>query len=349
MVLKQIRERINQLGADALLVTNPANVRYLSQFRSPEDGRVFISNDQAVLITDGRYIAQADQESSLEVEIAPQSWLAYVSEKAGNLRLALEADHLTHSMFEKFAEALSQKPIASNGLVAELRLHKSPKEIDLLKEAARITDAAFGHILNYIRAGVQEIDVALELERFMRKQGAESKSFEIIVASGYRSAMPHGVASDKVIEMGDLVTLDFGAKFAGYHADMTRAVAVGEISDELKAMYDAVLEAQTTALNALAPGKNGQELDALARSLLAKAGLEQYFSHGLGHGVGLDIHEGPRLSKQVSQVLEPGMAVTVEPGVYIPGNGGVRIEDLAVITESGFERLSLSSKDFVQV
>lgn len=161
--------------------------------------------------------------------------------------------------------------------------------------------------------------------------------------------MPHGLASQKVIEQGDLVTLDFGAVVDGYHADMTRAVAIGEIDGELRTMFDTVLEAQETGLHALAPGKDGRDIDASVREVLSRKDLEEHFPHGLGHGVGLEIHEGPRLSKRISQTLEPGMTVTVEPGVYIPGRGGVRIEDLAVITEDGYERLSHSDKSFVQV
>jgi Xaa-Pro aminopeptidase len=183
----------------------------------------------------------------------------------------------------------------------------------------------------------------------MRRHGAQGSSFSVIVASGQRSAMPHGVASEKLIEAGELVTLDFGALVNGYHADMTRAIAVGEISSELRRMFDAVLEAERAAVAALAPGVHGKDVDALARRVLAGYGLEQYFTHSLGHGVGTQIHEDPRLSRLSADVLEPGMVVTVEPGVYIDGVGGVSIEDLCLITESGYERLSQSSTDFVQV
>ena len=347
--IDRLRERFNELEVDALLVTQPANVRYLSGFSAPDDARVLIAEDFAVLITDGRYIAQAAEESRLSVEIAEQNWLEDVVKRIGERRVALESEHVTHALFGKLEEKLAREPVSSEGLVRELRLYKTPQEIETLREAARLTDEAYSHILNFIGAGQQELEVALELERFMRRSGAEAKSFDIIVASGVRSAMPHGVASAKTIEQGDLVTLDFGARFDGYHADMTRAVAIGEIDGELRAMFDTVLDAQETALHALAPGKDGRDIDALAREVLSKKDLEEHFPHGLGHGVGLEIHEGPRLSKRISQTLEPGMSVTVEPGVYIPGKGGVRIEDLAVITESGFDRLSKSDKSFVQV
>ena len=348
-VVDKIREHFSNLEVDALLVTQPANVRYLSGFTAPADGRVLVTEDEAVLITDGRYIAQAAEESRLAVEIAEQNWLEDVAEKIGQRRVGLESDHVTHALFHKMAEKLEREPVSTEGIIRNLRLRKTPEEIETLRQAVQITDEAYSHILNFIRAGRKELDMALELERFMRQAGAEAISFEIIVASGVRSAMPHGVASHKVIEQGDLVTLDFGARVDGYHADMTRAVAVGEISEELRAMFDAVLEAQETALRALAPGKDGRDIDTLAREVLSAKDLEEHFPHGLGHGVGLEIHEGPRLSRRISQTLEPGMTVTVEPGVYIPGRGGVRIEDLAVITENGYERLSQSDKSFVQV
>ncbi len=344
-----LRGRFSELEIDALLITQPANVRYLSGFKTPEDGRVLITEDFAVLITDGRYIAQAAEESHLNVEIAEQKWLEDVAERIGQRRVGLESDHVTHALFGKMAEKLEREPVATEGLVGELRLRKTPQEIETLRQAARVTDEAYSHILNFIRAGQKELEVALELERFMREAGAEAKSFDIIVASGVRSAMPHGVASQKVIEQGDLVTLDFGARVDGYHADMTRAVAIGEIDGELRNMFDTVLEAQETSLHALAPGKDGRDIDGLAREVLNAKNLEERFPHGLGHGVGLQIHEGPRLSKRISQTLEPGMTVTVEPGVYIPDKGGVRIEDLAVITEEGYERLSHSDKSFVQI
>jgi Xaa-Pro aminopeptidase len=350
-VLDRLRERVTQAGADAFLVTHPANVRYLSGFKTPEDARVIVTPDDAVLVTDGRYIAQADEQSRLQVEIIPstQTWLHYAGERLKGHTVAIEADHVTVDAFRTLTDRLGREPVPTKGILADFRLRKSPEELATLREAARITDAAFEHILDIMKAGRTEVEVALELERFMRAEGAEAKSFEIIVASGVRSAMPHGVASAKVIEAGDLVTLDFGARLDGYHADMTRAVAIGQVSDELRGMFDAVLEAQVTALEALAPGKDGRDIDAIARDVLGGHGLAEYFAHSLGHGVGLEIHEGPRLSKLVSQTLEPGMTVTVEPGVYLPGRGGVRIEDLTVITEGGYERLSKSTKEFISL
>lgn len=345
--LSRIREGLGDHGAEALLVTYPANVRYLSGFRAPEDGRVLVTHEDAVLITDGRYTAQAAAESRLPVEIFENSWLQHLKDRLGERRLAFEAEGVTYALFSELQEKLGAAPQPTEGLIAELRLIKTPAEIELLRGAARVTDEAFAHILGFIRAGRSELEVALELEHFMRAAGSEGAGFEIIVASGPRSAMPHGTASSKPIASGELVTLDFGAKLEGYHADMTRTVAIGEPSDAHARLYEAVLRAQEAALAALAPGKTGREVDAAARDSLEKVGLGEFFNHSLGHGVGLEIHEGPRLSKVSEQRLKPGMCVTIEPGAYRPGDAGVRIEDLAVLTETGFELLSHSPKELI--
>ena len=345
--LTRIREAFADTGAEALLVTEPANVRYLSGFRAPEDGRVLVTYEGAVLVTDGRYTAQAGEESRLPVEIFQDSWTEHLAAKLGGRSVAFEAENVTYALFETLQGKLTGALRPTEGLVAELRLIKTLDEIELLRQAAKLTDDAFTHILDFIRAGRSEVEIALELERFMRAAGAEGAAFDIIVASGHRSAMPHGTASSKLIETGELVTLDFGAKLGGYHADMTRTVAVGDLTDAHTKLYGAVLRAQAAALSALAPGKTGKELDAVARDSLTQDGLGEYFSHSLGHGVGLEIHEGPRLSRLSENVLQPGMSVTIEPGAYIPGDAGVRIEDLAVITETGFELLSHSPKELI--
>lgn len=347
-LLRDVRDKLAGIGANALLVTAPANVRYLSGFTSPEDGVVVITGERAALLTDGRYTAQAAEESRLEVVITP-NWEEHLSEMVGEMRLAVESEHLSLHRFRRITERLGAEPMATEAFLASFRLIKSAQEIAKLREAARITDEAFENVVPMLRPGVREVEVALELERHMRLAGSGGPGFHIIVASGVRSAMPHGVASTKAIAAGDLVTLDFGAVYEGYHADMTRAVAVGEIDPELRRLFDAVLEAQEAALAAVAPGRSGKELDAVARDLLAEHDLAGAFAHSLGHGTGLEIHEGPRLSTRSDDLLAPGMSVTVEPGVYLPGFGGVRIEDLAIVTESGHEVLSRSPKAFRQV
>lgn len=350
-MLDTLRQKVAELGAEALLITRPANVRYLSGFKSSQDGRILLTEDSAKLITDGRYTAQVAEESRLETDITAAStlWPVRVRELAQPYKLAFEADHLTYDQVEAFRKDLEHELIPTTGLVSDLRLYKSEREIETLRQAAALADEAFTYILNVIKAGISEVEVALELESFMRRNGAEDKAFDITVASGYRSSMPHGTASPKIIGANELVTLDYGARLDGYHSDMTRTIAVGKLSQKERQMYDAVLEAQQLALEAVGPGKDGKAIDELARETLKKHGLEQYFTHGLGHGVGLEVHEAPRLSFRQSDILHPGMVVTIEPGVYIPGEAGVRIEDLAVVTKDGYERLSNSPKEFIQI
>lgn len=350
-MLDALRQKTAEAGADALLVTAPANVRYLSGFTSPADARILVTEDAATLLTDGRYIAQAGDESRLPVDIVASSagWLERVVELAQPCTLAVEADHLTVKQYRDLADKLGRELIPTTGLVTGFRLIKNAEELAFIREAARIADDAFAHIVCFIRAGLSEVEVALELEGFMRRAGAERKAFDITVASGRRSSMPHGTASPKIIETGELVTLDFGATVNGYHSDMTRTVAVGSVSERDQRLYDAVLEAQEAALAALGPGVDGKAVDAVARETLKKYDLDAHFTHSLGHGVGLEVHEAPSLTFRKSDILKPGMTVTVEPGVYLPGEAGVRIEDLCVITETGFERLSNSRKDFIRL
>lgn len=344
--LSTLRSIFEKASADALLVTGPANVRWLTGFSTPEDARVLVTKDDALLLTDFRYDVQASQESALPPLIV-SDWQSEVVRRTGNGMLAIEAEHLSVALKEQLDTRLGEPVISLHDVFRDLRIRKEPFEVDLLREAARVTDEAFTHILGFMRPGLRELDVALELSRFLRDQGAEGDSFDFIVAGGERSAMPHGVASSRVLEKGDLVTLDFGARWQGWHADMTRAVALGEPGPKLRGMYNAVLEALGTAREALRPGITGGDVDALARNVLERHGLAELFTHGLGHGTGLQIHEEPRLSRTSETVLEPGMVVTVEPGVYENGFGGVRIEDMCLITEDGHESLSQSPRELI--
>ena len=343
--LNRLRERLVATGADALLVTTPANVRYLSDFGTPEDAYVLVRKADAVLLTDGRYTAQAQEQSALPFEIVAGLTEA-AAERAGPGKLAVEGDAMNLNQYRGLAKQLGYEPIVTEGLFTPLRLVKSADEIAKLREAARITDLAFEAAVAMMRPGVTEVEVALELERTMRLNGAAGSAFAIIVASGVRGAMPHGTASQKELAAGELVTLDFGAVVDGYHADMTRTVAIGAVGAEERRLFDAVLESQKAALAAVGPGKTGREIDKVARDILAGHGMAEQFSHSLGHGTGLVIHEGPRLSSRSEDVLQPGMVVTVEPGVYFPGFTGLRIEDLAVVTADGHEVLSHSPKEF---
>ncbi len=351
-MINLLREKIAEANADALLVTQPANVRYLSGFTTPQDARILVTPEKVLFITDGRYTLQAQQEVRLETLIIPTSTTP-ITEYLANLvkpyKLAVEANHMTLDVATAIKEKSGRDVIPTYNLVTDLRLIKSPRELEYMREAAALADKAFTYILNILDAGMTEIEVALELERFLRKQGSEGIAFDIIVASGERSSMPHGLASQKTIQMGELVTLDFGAVIHGYHSDMTRTVGIGEVPDDQQALYAAVLETQELALATIGPKKSGKVIDQLARDNFKKHHLEQYFVHSLGHGVGLEIHESPVLSQRREDFLEAGMMVTVEPGVYVPNKAGVRIEDLVVVTATGCERLSHSPKTYLSI
>jgi len=323
----------------ALLVTAPAGVRWLSGFSAPEDARVLIGESDAWLLTDGRYAEQVAAESSIE-PVIERDWIDAVAARLNGTRLGVEAEHLTLATAAKLASRTGHEPIRTEGVVTRLRQRKDAAEIAAIRRAAELTDRAFEHGLTVLKPGVRELDVALAIERFVRSEGGDGMAFPIIVASGARSAMPHGTASSKTIEAGELVTIDMGAQVDGYCADMTRTVGIGTVSSQHRALFDAVLEAQRAATAQVRAGAAGRDLDRTARQVLAEHGLAEAFVHSLGHGVGLDVHEGPSLSSRSEDVLDASMTVTIEPGVYLAGDAGVRIEDLVLVGEDGAEVLS---------
>ncbi|UCZ54595.1 Xaa-Pro peptidase family protein [Bacillus shivajii] len=348
--LNQLRDKFSSNNIDGMLVTSSYNRRYMAGFTGTA-GVALISENGAKFITDFRYVEQA-QEQCEEFDIVQHTGaiheeIAKQVKELGIKQLGFEKDHVTYSAYDTYKSNIETELVGVSGLIESLRLIKSDDELKVIKDAVKIADAAFDHITNYIRAGVKEIDVSNELEFFMRKQGAVSSSFDIIVASGYRSALPHGVASEKVIEKGELVTLDFGAYYNGYCSDITRTVAVGEPDEKLKEIYDTVLQAQLRGVNGIKPGMTGKEADALTRDYITEKGYGEYFGHSTGHGMGLEVHEGPGLSVKSDKVLEPGMVVTVEPGIYVAGVGGTRIEDDIVVTKDGNDILSSSTKELL--
>ncbi|TMW73761.1 M24 family metallopeptidase [Alteribacter natronophilus] len=348
--LEKLRALFSEKEIDGILIMSPTNRRYVTGFTGSA-GAALISDSEAVFITDFRYTEQAAEQAEgyrivqhtrpIHEEVAAQA------EALGIKRLGFEKDHMTYGTFDTYKNVINGELIPVAGMVEKLRMIKDENELQTIREAVEIADAAFSHIQSYIRPGVREIDVSNELEFFMRKRGAVSSSFDIIVASGYRSALPHGVASEKKIERGELVTLDFGAYYKGYCSDITRTVAVGEVSDELKKIYDTVLQAQLKGMEGLKAGITGIQADALTRDYIKEQGYGEYFGHSTGHGLGMEVHEGPGLSFKSDTVLEPGMVVTVEPGIYVAGTGGTRIEDDAVVTENGNECLSKSTKELL--
>jgi Xaa-Pro aminopeptidase len=348
--IEKLRKSFQEQGIDGILITSPFNRRYISNFTGTA-GVVLISVEKSLFITDFRYVEQASKQA-VGFDIVQHKGLIHDEiatqvEKLGIKKLGFEQDYVTYSSYQTYQNSIKSELVPVTSLIENLRLIKTESEIKILKEAADIADAAFKHILDYIKPGLTELEVSNELEFFMRKCGATSSSFDTIVASGTRSALPHGVASDKVIEKGDFVTLDYGALHKGYISDITRTVAVGEPTDKLKEMYNIVLESQLLSVEKIKPGMTGIEADAIARDYISSHGYGQYFGHSLGHGIGLEVHEGPGLSVRSEIVLKPGMVVTIEPGIYVPGVGGVRIEDDTLITEDSNETITHSTKDLI--
>jgi Xaa-Pro aminopeptidase len=334
-------------GVDALLVTDRANVRYLTGF-SGTNGQVLVTGSGAVFFTDPRYEARAGAlVQGARIDVYRDRLTDRLPDHLGGVeRLGIEADTMTVGERDRLAARLSGVELAStSGVVEGLRQVKDPEEVALLRDAIALGDEAFDWVLDRLVPGATERQIALDLEVHMREQGAESVSFEPIVGSGPLSAHIHHTPSDRALEKGDLVLLDFGCRKEGYCSDLTRTVVLGAATDEQRAQYELVLRAQAAGISAVAPGATGKGVDASARSLVEEAGEGDAFGHGLGHGVGLDIHEAPRLARISEDTLQAGEVVTIEPGVYHVGTGGIRIEDCVLVTEQGPEVLGRAPKD----
>jgi Xaa-Pro aminopeptidase len=341
------------LEVDALLVTNLTNVRYLTGFTG-SNGMAVVGRDLRRFITDFRYTEQAGSEvEGFDVEQAPQDFNAALSDgwPEASLRLGFEDDQVSVRRHTRLRELLPERVelVPAGGAVEALRAVKDAGEIARIRAAAELADAVYEMLRRQGLVGRTERDVALALENEMRRLGAEGPSFDSIVASAERGALPHAQPADVPIERGTLVTLDIGARLDGYCSDCTRTWATGDLPDDLAEAYALVLRAQETSLAAVRPGPEGREIDAVARDIIKAAGHGEHFGHGLGHGVGMEVHEAPRLARTGDAPLAAGNIVTVEPGVYLPGRGGVRIEDLVVVTEDGHNVLSGTTKELVVV
>lgn len=344
-----LRELLVENELEAMIVNNAANRRYLSGFTGTAGG-VLVTREEALLLTDFRYTEQAkEQAPDLEVREFDDkliNLLAELIEEFKIEKLGFEARELTYNQYLKYKENLDVELKGARNLVQKLRLVKDKAEIEKIKKAVKLADKAFSRTDEWLKPGVKEQEISLELEFFMKKEGASDKAFDFIVASGVRSSLPHGVASKKELKNGEFVKMDFGCVYEGYHSDITRTVVLGEEpTKKQREVYDLVLKAQEEALDFIEAGKTGKEVDKVARDVIKDAGYGDYFGHGLGHGVGLEIHEGPKLSWQDDTTLESGMVVSVEPGVYLPDWGGVRIEDLVVVKEDGCEILTSAPKE----
>lgn len=344
--LDRLRERFGAAGVDALIVTELPNVRYLTGFTGSA-GILAVSSAAALLATDGRYRTQSAEQvdaacASVEISIGAVAAQreAVKSFLGGAGHVGLEADHVSWSDSRQWLELLGEA-IPTNGQVESLRELKDAGEIDRIARAAAIADAALGEVLDMLSGGVTEAEFALALDTAMRRHGAESAAFETIVASGPNSAKPHHRPTERKIGHAEPVVVDFGALFEGYRSDMTRTFFVGgEPDGELAKVFEVVGDSQARGVAALAPGVPAKEIDEVCRHVIAEAGWAERFEHGTGHGVGLDVHEAPMVSALGTATLAEGMTVTVEPGVYLPGTGGVRIEDTLVVTETGSRPLT---------
>lgn len=350
--IAKLREALTREGVEAMMVTDPVNVGWLTGFTGTY-GRVLVTPTDAVFVTDSRYTIQANEEvQGFEIAwfASPVNGDEFVAEQARRLgisKLGFESATTTYGGWQGLTSRMSGiELVPVRDVLADLRMIKSEAEIAKIRKACGIADAAFAHIRRMIQPGITEIDVVLDLEFFMRRQGADV-AFPSIVVSGERSARPHGKPSEKKLEVGDFVTMDFGARVSGYNSDITRTVVVGEASDRHREIYETVLEAQLESLHAIRPGKLARDVDKLSREILDTRGLAKYFGHGLGHGLGRVVHDGGRFSPTSEDVIAPGQIWTVEPGVYIPGFGGVRIEDDVLVTENGIEILTHSTKELL--
>jgi Xaa-Pro aminopeptidase len=349
--LTKLRAAMAERQLDGLVIAKPENRAYMSGFEGSA-GHLFVTGQNAYLLTDFRYTEQAGAQAP-DYEIitsrTAHAEIASLSDKLGIKRIGYEGDFMNVDDYEIFRKLhLSRTLVSATSMVERLRMIKDASEITRMRRAAAIADEAWSHILGHIKPGVVERDLALELEFEMKRLGADGLAFDIIVASGVRSALPHGRASEKVILTGELLTFDFGAIASGYCSDMTRTVMVGEPTSKQREIYGIVLEAQLRGVAACRAGMTGKELDAVCRDYIAAHGYGDAFGHGTGHAVGRFIHEGPRVSAAAeNDRLEAGMVVTIEPGIYLPGWGGVRIEDMVLVTEQGCERLSQSPKELL--
>lgn len=338
----------------AAVIADPSNMFYLTEGYTGE-GLVFLSRNRKVIVTDFRYTEQAgNQAPDFEVQMtekgrSAEQVIAELAQSEGVTCIRTETNYLSVDRFEKLKAALGEEVSCTSLEEApqKLRQVKTPTEVMTIRKACRITADAFRAILPKIREGMTEKELQIELDFTMLKLGADTMAFDTIVAAGEHGSLPHAIPGDRQIRKGDMITLDFGAKVGNYCADMTRTVALGEPSEEMRRIYDTVLRAQTMCENALAAGKNCFDIDKLARDFIDARGYAGRFGHGLGHSVGIDIHEEPRLSPACQEILQAGIVITVEPGVYVPGVGGVRIENTCLVKENGCEALTDADKQLI--
>ncbi len=350
MRLEKLRQFLTEQQLDVILISQPENRRYLSGFTGSA-GVLLISANRAILAADFRYYSQvANEAPAFELAKVGYEFLKHLPDllkSLGARRVGFESAAVSVAEFEDWKKAASDVEwVPTRDLVEGLRAVKEPEELNTIRHAVALTDTAFTAVAPTIRPGMTEREVAWALETYMRTRGASGVAFEIIVASGPNGALPHYRPAERQIQPGEPIVIDMGARVDGYHSDLTRTIVLGEADAKFREIYAIVLQAQQTAESQIRAGMSARDADAIARSVIASAGYGDYFGHNLGHGVGLAIHEKPRLSALSDEVLQPGSVVTVEPGIYLPDWGGVRIEDMVVIGTDGVEVLTQAPKEF---
>ena len=365
--IRHVTDIAKEKGISAIILTDGYNIHYLSGYKG-HTGCMLFFGDRRCILTDSRYTEQVTIEApdyeciDIGIEGYSKTIAGLLSEAmpaegfnaSDKLLIGFENKDISYTQFKAFEDQFKKvygeffKMVHLDNEISNLRMVKTSEEIEKIAMAESIGDKAFEHILGYIKVGMTEKDIALELEYTMKKLGAEGLSFDTIAASGPNSSLPHAVPSDRQIQEGDFLTMDFGCIYQGYCSDMTRTIYIGhKPSNKQQEIYDIVLRAQQEAMKYIRPGVKGSEVDAVARDIITAAGYGEYFGHGLGHSVGLYIHEEPRCSRKCDTVLEAGMTMTVEPGIYLPGEFGVRIEDLVVVTPEGYKNLTSSDKNLI--
>lgn len=356
---RKVYNKISALGAQAALFFDEVNMHYISGFFST-DGFLLVTDEETALVIDSRYYEAADRAKKdgllfddVNLYLLDKSSfriLGEMLEKKGITTVCFDSDRTTVSRAKSLADFFpSVKFEGVSDICGEFRRVKTVREVENIRAAQKITDAAFAHVLNFIRVGVTEKEVAAELEYAMRRNGADGFAFETIAVSGKNSSLPHGVPSDELLTENSFLTMDFGARYNGYCSDMTRTVVLGKADDKIRDIYETVLEAQKRGIAAARAGVDGASVDAAARDYINSRGYEGKFGHSLGHSLGLEIHESPRFSSRSTDIFVPGNIMTVEPGIYIEGFGGCRIEDMVLITEDGCENLTNSPKELIEL
>lgn len=348
--IKVVQEELS--NSRAALITDEISIFYFTGFPHSE-GYLLITKEKSFLLVDFRYIEAAQKSVNTSEVVVFSNPFDTVNElvSANNVcEILLESDKITLSSFKSMRNNIKAELVDSNELsdaIKTLRLIKSEDEVEKLRKAQNIAEKAYLEVLNLTKPGITEREIALELEYLMKKNGAERIAFDLITVTGKKTSLPHGVPGDVKVENGDFVTFDIGAVYEGYHSDMTRTVAVGEVSEEQKKIYDIVLEAHLKGLAAVKAGVSCFDVDKVCRDVISSYGYGEYFGHGTGHGVGLEIHEEPRVSPKGTDILKPGMIITVEPGIYLPDKFGVRIEDTVLVTEDGYESFANMPKELI--